>query len=105
MPDYKQCRFSAWDAMGRPLGSAAAYIGQHGHLPGVPSAQEVVESGVDLVKMNAKLLEKIEELTLYCIQLEKAGQVKEGRLDGQQARLDLVEKLVKQLLAKKSNKV
>lgn len=55
----------------RPLASVASYISEQGHLPGVPSADEVVREGVDLVKMNATLLEKVEELTLYLIQQQK----------------------------------
>lgn len=47
------------------------YIAANGHLPGVPSAEEVKESGIDMAKMDAKLLEKIEELTLYLIELKK----------------------------------
>ena len=48
-----------------------AYIQEHKHLPGVPSAEEVVENGVDLGEMNKILLEKIEELTLRMMKQEK----------------------------------
>jgi len=42
------------------------------HLPGIPSAPEVKEAGgVELGSMHVKLLEKVEELTLYVIQLKK----------------------------------
>lgn len=41
------------------------------HLPGIPSACEVNEDGVDLMEMNAKLLMKIEELTLHIISQEE----------------------------------
>ncbi len=47
------------------------FIQQRGHLPGVPSASEAVEQGLDVVQMNAKLLQKIEELTLYTISQQK----------------------------------
>ena len=47
------------------------YIEEKGHLPNVPSEKEVLENGIELGAMNAKLLEKIEELTLYIIQLEE----------------------------------
>lgn len=47
------------------------YIKTHHHLPGVPSAEEVVANGIDLAEMNKILLEKIEELTLRVIELEK----------------------------------
>nr|WP_298924897.1 tail fiber protein [uncultured Allomuricauda sp.] len=47
------------------------YIEEHGHLPNIPSAKEMEENGIQLGAMNMKLLEKIEELTLYVIELEK----------------------------------
>ncbi|TCP24656.1 hypothetical protein EV195_10587 [Tenacibaculum skagerrakense] len=46
-------------------------IKEKGHLPNIPSAEEVKKNGVQLGEMNKKLLEKIEELTLYTIQQEK----------------------------------
>jgi hypothetical protein len=48
-----------------------AYITQNGHLPNVPSAEEIKKDGVDLGLMDAKLLQKIEELTLHTIQQQK----------------------------------
>ena len=54
-----------------PLGEVAQYIQQHQHLPGIASAEEVVKEGIDVAQMNAKLLEKIEELTLYVVTLHK----------------------------------
>ena len=47
------------------------YIKKNGHLPKMPSAKEVEKEGFELGEMNKKLLEKIEELTLYTIQQEK----------------------------------
>jgi len=46
-------------------------INENGHLPGIPSSSEVSESGFDLGDMQRRLLEKVEELTLYTIQQEK----------------------------------
>lgn len=54
-----------------PLVEVEQFIRQHKHLPGVPSAKTVAQEGVDLVQMNALLLQKIEELTLHVIRLEK----------------------------------
>ncbi len=48
-----------------------AYIKSKGHLPNIPSEQEVLENGIGLGTLNAKLLQKIEELTLYTIQQEE----------------------------------
>ncbi|MBO3699527.1 hypothetical protein [Roseivirga sp. E12] len=47
------------------------FIAQNGHLPGLPSAEEVEASNQDLGLIQQKLLEKIEELTLYTIAQEK----------------------------------
>jgi hypothetical protein len=47
------------------------YIKENKHLPDIPSAEEVVKEGVDVQKMDALLLQKIEELTLYVIELKK----------------------------------
>lgn len=52
----------------RPLAQVAAYIADNQHLPGVPSAQEMVSAGMDATALNAKLLEKVEELTLYLLE-------------------------------------
>jgi hypothetical protein len=53
------------------LDSVNTYINENCHLPGVPSADAVVNNGIDMAKMDATLLQKIEELTLYVIQLDK----------------------------------
>lgn len=47
------------------------HIKENGHLPGIPSANEVKTNGIDLGEMNAKLLQKIEELTLHLIEKDK----------------------------------
>ncbi|MCB0480739.1 MAG: hypothetical protein KDC83_04865, partial [Flavobacteriales bacterium] len=47
------------------------YINTNGHLPDVPTASEIEDDGLDLGEMNRILLQKIEELTLYVIELEK----------------------------------
>ncbi|NUM51687.1 MAG: hypothetical protein HUU48_11290 [Flavobacteriales bacterium] len=47
------------------------YILQHGHLPNMPNANEVKENGIGIGELQVKLLEKIEELTLYIIQQQK----------------------------------
>jgi len=55
----------------KTLGEVEQYINTHGHLPGIPSEKEVKGKGVSLGEINAKLLEKIEELTLHVIQQQK----------------------------------
>lgn len=53
------------------LNNLEKYVKKYKHLPNIPSAEEVYKEGIDLADMDAKLLEKIEELTLYIIELEK----------------------------------
>ncbi|MEK6152013.1 hypothetical protein WIW50_02070 [Flavobacteriaceae bacterium 3-367] len=55
----------------RTLEETQQYIKEHGHLPNIPSAEEMEENGMELGLMNMKLLEKIEELTLYLLQQDK----------------------------------
>lgn len=47
------------------------FIQDNKHLPGVPSSQEMEENGIELKEMNLKLLQKVEELTLYLIDQNK----------------------------------
>jgi len=54
-----------------PLSEVEQHIKDDKHLPGIPSAQEVSEKGISLGEMQAKLLSKIEELTLHQIEQEK----------------------------------
>ena len=62
------------------LPETEAYIKANGHLPDMPSAQEVEENGVSLGEINAKLLQKIEELTLHIIDLQKQiDELKQGK--------------------------
>lgn len=53
------------------LQEVSKFISENKHLPNVPSAQEVVKNGISIDEMVSKLLEKVEELTLYAIQQQK----------------------------------
>lgn len=53
------------------LGEVEAHIKEHKHLPGIPTEAEVKKDGANLGEMNVKLLQKVEELTLYMIQQNK----------------------------------
>ncbi|WP_303316686.1 hypothetical protein Q4Q34_07735 [Flavivirga abyssicola] len=64
------------------------HINENGHLKDIPSAKDVLENGILLGDMNAKLLEKIEELTLYTIQQEK--QLKEQATSNQELKQRLL---------------
>lgn len=47
------------------------YIHENGHLPNIPDAKEVDKEGINVGEVQTKLLEKIEELTLYLIEQNK----------------------------------
>lgn len=47
------------------------FIDSNGHLPDMPSEKDVLNKGYDMVEMDGLLLKKIEELTLYTIELNK----------------------------------
>jgi len=55
----------------RTLAETEKYIQENKHLPEIPSAAKMEENGIELKTMNLKLLQKIEELTLYTIEQQK----------------------------------
>lgn len=55
----------------RSLTEVEEFIDTNNHLPELPSTKEIQEEGYSLHDMNVKLLQKVEELTLYIIQLNK----------------------------------
>ena len=56
------------------------YVRENKHLPEVPSAQEMEESGIDLGVMNILLLKKIEEMTLHLIQQNKLNAMQSEKI-------------------------
>ncbi|MCC6762131.1 MAG: hypothetical protein IT252_12990 [Chitinophagaceae bacterium] len=58
-----------------PLAEVEQNILKNKHLPNIPSAAEVKQNGIVLGEMNRKLMEKVEELTLYIIELNKKNEV------------------------------
>lgn len=54
-----------------PLKEVASYAAANRHLPEIPSADEVAKDGIDLARMNALLLKKVEELTLHAVEQER----------------------------------
>ena len=54
-----------------PLSEIDQYIQENSHLPGIPSAFELKEKGLDVADMQTKQMQKIEELTLYIIEQQK----------------------------------
>jgi len=56
------------------------HIKENGHLKDIPSAKEVEANGIELGEMNKKLLQKVEELTLYIIEMNKELKEVKGKL-------------------------
>ncbi len=54
-----------------PLTELETFVKKNKHLPGIPTEEDVKENGVKLGEINKKLLQKVEELTLYIIQQQK----------------------------------
>ncbi|UFH56458.1 hypothetical protein [Spirosoma sp. KNUC1025] len=71
----------------QPLAEVEQYVQEHKHLPGIPSADEMVKQGVELTTLLATLVKKNEELTLHLI--------------AQQKRIERLEQQNKQLRKKK----
>lgn len=64
-----------------PLAKVEDYVNANKHLPEIPSAKQVSEDGIDVAGMDAKLLQKIEELTLYAIQQQKQIEAQQKEID------------------------
>ncbi|WP_062057783.1 tail fiber protein [Sediminicola sp. YIK13] len=76
------------------------YIKSNGHLPNIPSAKDMEANGIELGVMNMKLLEKIEELTLYAIEQERRINTQNeeiGKLDKVVMQVDILTKELKEL--------
>ncbi len=84
----------------KPLEILENYISENSHLPNIPSAKEITKNGVKVGEMNVKLLEKIEELTLYTIQQEKEIKKQQEKLIFQEEKFQTQEKLIKELLSR-----
>ncbi len=54
-----------------PINKLNKFIKKNKHLPNIAPAKEMEKNGIDLSKMNAQLLRKVEELTLYIIEQER----------------------------------
>lgn len=62
------------------LSEVESAIKANGHLPGIPSEAEAKVRGIDLAAMQVKLLQKVEELTLYLVAHEKTLQAQKQEL-------------------------
>ena len=65
----------------KSLSEVESYVNEHKHLPGMPSAAEMDANGVSVSKMSNLLLEKVEELTLHMIKLEKENAALKAKVE------------------------
>jgi uncharacterized coiled-coil protein SlyX len=83
-----------------PLEEVECFVKENNHLPGIESEAELVKNGLDLGDMQAKQMSKIEELTLYVIEQNKALDKQNKVLDKQSKELEELKAQVKELLEK-----
>lgn len=69
------------------------HIEEKGHLPNIPSAQEVEKNGVELGEMDRLLLEKIEQLTLYVLEQQRQLETQKVQLSQLKMQLEGKEKV------------
>jgi hypothetical protein len=79
-----------------------AFIKANKHLPGIPTAAEVKNNGLAVGELSTTLVEKVEELTLYVIQLEKMRSEQAAQLQAQTELMNQM-KLELEALKKKVN--
>jgi hypothetical protein len=79
------------------LSETEAFVKAEKHLPGIPSAREVAENGISVGEMQAKLLAKIEELTLHVIAQEKIIQSQVRRMEAMEADNRMLHQQVKSI--------
>jgi hypothetical protein len=70
------------------------HIKEKGHLQGMPTAREVEANGVYLGDLNAKLLKKIEELTLHLIYESKKNTETQSKLRDQENKIEMLTELI-----------
>jgi len=71
-----------------PLKDVEQFVKTHRHLPDIPSEKEVLANGLNLADMDALLLKKVEELTLYTIDQQKQIEDLKGLIESLQNQLD-----------------
>ncbi len=64
-----------------PLDETEKFIKQNNHLPDVPTTEDVEKNGVKVGEMEAVLLKKVEEMTLYIIDLKKQNDKLQVQID------------------------
>ncbi|MNL21948.1 hypothetical protein D3C87_1432640 [compost metagenome] len=88
VPDY----VFAEDYKLKSLQEVEEYVKQNKHLPEIPSASEIEKNGLMLAEMNMNLLKKMEEMTLYMIEMKKKNEILENSQTQLEKRIQKIEK-------------
>jgi hypothetical protein len=98
-PDYvfeKNYKLKSLDEINR-------YVTFNKHLPEIPSAKSMAKNGINVSELNMKLLQKVEELTLYLIDKDKEIKAGHHQLAQQAERIDELEQTIKNTKHKQKN--
>ncbi|MCV9387482.1 hypothetical protein [Reichenbachiella ulvae] len=81
----------------RSLDETEQFIQENQHLPDIPSEAEVTANGINLGEMDAKLLQKIEELTLHMIEMNKQNIEQQKLIESQAINIKQLEEKIEQI--------
>lgn len=84
-----------------PLNELESFYNKNKHLPNIPSAKEIAKGGLELGEMQTKQMEKIEELTLYVVEQNKAIQKQDELIKEQYKDIQELKSLLNELLNNK----
>ncbi|WP_119791334.1 tail fiber protein [Flavobacterium anhuiense] len=89
VPDY----VFADDYKLKSLQEIESYIKENKHLPEIPSAKEIEKNGLMLAEMNMSLLKKMEEMTLYMIEMKKENEEMKNENEKQNKEIEKLKKI------------
>ncbi|MEN7550451.1 hypothetical protein AAG747_21205 [Rapidithrix thailandica] len=81
----------------KSLAEVEEFVRENRHLPEIPSAKEVEQNGIDVAEMDAKLLQKVEELTLYLIEQNKMQEQQSKLIEKQSELIERMQKRIEEL--------
>ena len=74
-----------------PLDELQKSINTYKHLPNIPTAKDVAENGILVGDMQKRLMEKIEELTLYILELNEINKQQQGEIEKLKTGLEILQ--------------
>ena len=87
----------------RPLDELKTFITTHKHLPNIPAASDMQKNGVDIAGFSGRLLEKVEELTLYTLAQEDTIESLQTMMQKQQAQIERLLSVVEDMSTTDAN--